>query len=350
MQRLLLSLAAGAALLIAMASAHRAEARDNFVTSPTAPYPPGCVSSNNAGVSTPTTSRQVYADDIITLTDAAGGADAGVNVQVYRRGCIEEGRSLLYIEFESVTTNRIVAVPRVFISRGETRIPMRLTPEANTFEVDQTAMYLPNGSFLYLVDGPAESRVTGETPVLTPDEYSGALTLFIQDALDEEKEYSVRMPQWLETIRPLRYPLNGRLSGAWVSAGAERQGFLIAFNEFVTEEGARQQVFFSWYTYDADGQPLWLTAGAFHDLGASSVTLPVVLLTGGEFLGDATPEETAVGDAILTAESCGELTLDYDLESIGLGQGSLTLTRSFAVETAGYACRDVQARLEELGG
>lgn len=350
MQRILVSLAAGAALLTGMTGVDRVEARDNFVTSPTVPYPPGCVSSDNSGLPTPTSSRQVYADDLITLTDAGGGSDATVNVQVYRRGCIEDGRSLLYIEFESVILNREVAVPQIYLLRGETRIPMRLTPEANTFEVDQTGLILPNGSFLYLVDGPAETDVTDGTPVLTPEEYSGALTMVIQDVLDESKEYSIRMPAWLETIKPLRYPLNGRLSGAWVSAGAERQGFLIAFNEFVTEEGARPQVFFSWYTYDAEGQPLWLTAGAFHELGDSSITLPLVLLTGGEFLGDATPAETAVGDAILTARSCGELTLDYDLDSIGLGQGSLTLVRSFAVETAGYACRDVQARLEELGG
>ncbi|MEM1412486.1 MAG: hypothetical protein AAGH19_09010 [Pseudomonadota bacterium] len=327
----------------------QAEARDNFVTSPTAPYPPGCTSSNNTGVITPTGGRQVYNDSNITLRDAGGGSDANVNLQVFRRGCIDEDRSLMYVRLEPFDFMREVAVPRAFLLRGDTRIPMRLTPEANTFEVDFTGFLLQPGVYEFLVDGAAESRFRPGDPVVTPQEYTGPITLVLQDALDPSNEYTLPLPAWLETIRPPRYPLNGRLSGPWVSAGAERQGFVISFNEFLAEDGVEQQVFFSWYTFDADGEPLWLASSNFYDFNASQVELPLSLLTGGEFLGDQAPTETPVGSALMRTEGCNEITLTYDLEAIGLGSGSLTLERSFALETAGYACRDVQARLDDLG-
>ncbi len=323
-----------------------AHARDNFVTSPTAPYPPGCVSSDNSGVSTPTFSRQTYNDSIISLTDATGGSDASVNLRVFRRGCIEEDRTLLYIALESFQVNRVIAFPRVFIEVGGTRYPMRLSPEANTFEVNHTGLMVGTGTYELLVDGVAESLVNESTNILDPADYSGPLTLILQDALNTNNEYTLPLPAWNEDIKPQSYPLNGRLGGPWVSAGAERQGFVISFDEFLDEEGTRQLVFFSWYTYDQDGNPLWLASSQFYNYNAFSVELPLSLLTGGVFLGGQAPAETEVGTATLTTVDCGELTLDYDLSALGLGTGTITLERTFALEVAGYACRDVKARMD----
>lgn len=322
-------------------------ARDNFVTSPTAPYPPGCVSSDNFGVSTPTFARQVYNDSIITLADAAGGADNNVNLLVYRRGCTEENRSLLYVEIETFAAQRRIGVPRVFIDAGGTRYPMRLTPEANTFEINHSGLVVGPGTYEFLVDGPAESAVNANTPIIDPEAYSAPLTLIIQDSLNTNNEYNLPLPAWNDDIRPQAYPLNGRLTGPWVSAGAENQGFVISFNEFLDEEGTRQQVFFSWYTYDLDGNPLWLASSNFYTYNAFEVELPLAVLTGGTFLGPEEPTSTPAGTATLTSLSCGELSLAYDLTAIGLGTGTVTLRRTFALEVAGYACRDVKGRMDE---
>ncbi len=335
------------AVLAACALGATAQARDNYLTSVTTPYPPGCVSSNNSGLITPTFGRQVYGDDTVNFRDADGGSDVPANLQIFRRGCIEDNRSVLFVTIEPFQANRRIAVPRVFLLQGETRYPMRLTPEANTFEVNHSGLFVGPGTYPFIVDGPAEQSVNQNTPLIDPETYSGAVTIIIQDALDSNLEYSVPLPTWTGDIRPQAYPLNGRLSGPWVSEGAEEQGFVLSFDEFWgNPENPQLLAFFSWYTYDQDGNPLWLASSATFPVNASSVNLPMSLRTG-EFLG-APGTPTDLPNATLTAVSCGELTLDYDLTALGLGAGTLTLTRIFALETAGYACRDLQGRLDEL--
>ena len=334
------------ALIGAVLFSQSATARDNFVTSPTAPYPPGCTSSDNRGISTPTQSRQVYADDAIQLTDAAGGSDISVNVLIYRQGCIEDNRSVMRVTFENFTTNRLFALPEIVLFVNDTAYPMRLVPEANTFETNNSGLIYSLGTFDFVVDGPTESSVTSNTQIISPEQYSGAVTMIIRDALDSSNEYSVPLPLWNTEIKPSRYPLNGRLSGTWVSADAADQGFLIAFNELVSESGAEQQVFFSWYTFDQNGDQLWLVTNALFPINAAAVEMPLQLVTNGSFLGEAVADRETISTAILTAISCNELELEYDLTSLGLGEGTLTLIRTFALETAGYACRDVQARLD----
>jgi hypothetical protein len=52
-----------------------------------------------------------------------------------------------------------------------------------------------------------------------------------------------------------------------------------------------------------------------------------------------------LGEVHLKARSCDVLELDYDLAALELGAGTLQLQRLFALETAGYPCRDYAARL-----
>lgn len=71
----------------------------------------------------------------------------------------------------------------------------------------------------------------------------------------------------------------------------------------------------------------------------------------GQFLGP--PVETGpgvdpritTGEVHLRARSCDALELDYELAALDLGAGTLQLQRLFALETAGYPCRDYEARL-----
>ncbi len=333
------------ALVVLLGASPVAQARDNFVTSQTTPFPPGCMSSNNSGISTPSGGRLVYNDSRITLSDVVDGSDVPANLLVFRRGCIEANRSVLFVTLQAITLNRHIAIPLAFIEAGGTRYPMRLVQEANTFGTNLSGFIVEIGSFNLVVDGPAEGDLAADTPILTPGQYDGAITLIIQDANRPDTEYALPLPAWEGQIKPVAYPLNGRLSGVWVSEGATEQGFVLSFSEFVAESEVRQLAFFSWYTYAADGSPLWLSSSQFFDINASSVELPLDLRSNGAFLGSAEPESVSAGTATLSAESCAELTLDYDLEDLGLGSGSITLVRSFTLETAGYACNDLEARL-----
>jgi len=100
--------------------------------------------------------------------------------------------------------------------------------------------------------------------------------------------------------------------------------------------------------FGTDGSTLWLTAGALHDIASDSVDLEFELVTSGEFLGDKIADREIVGSVTLTAENCNELVPDFNLEQLGFGSDTVTLSRIFSLETAGYACRDQIARLDAL--
>jgi hypothetical protein len=61
--------------------------------------------------------------------------------------------------------------------------------------------------------------------------------------------------------------------------------------------------------------------------------------------GSGADPRVIAGEIHLRARSCDALELDYELAALELGSGSLQLQRLFALETAGYPCRDYEARL-----
>jgi hypothetical protein len=56
-----------------------------------------------------------------------------------------------------------------------------------------------------------------------------------------------------------------------------------------------------------------------------------------------------VGSVTITGNHCNDLGFEYELTAIGLGSGNTHLERPFSLETAGYACRDLEARIAEKG-
>jgi len=147
-------------------------------------------------------------------------------------------------------------------------------------------------------------------------------------------------------------PLNGRHSGPWLIAGARDQGLTLSFSNRLSHpatlaaqaERSPVFVFLAWYTFDAEGRLLWLTGSGEFEQGADSVELTFVLVTEGEFLGGRRANRVPAGTATLSAKSCANLVLDYDLSAIGLGTGSEQLERLHELEIAGYNCRDHDAR------
>jgi len=326
---------------------------ENFVTQATTLYPPACVSTAPLEqVSTPSDSRDVFLAQIGKYTaypDTTSQAD--VEVFVFRRGCKDPDRSVIFL-----TTNLIAAgnsafyMPRVFAKIGGIRYPLRLANEPNSFEQKQGGTIKGVGLREYILDGVAESEITGTANVISIAQYNGAFTLIVQDGFDPSMELEVPVDAYTGFQKPRNFPLNGRLSGVWVVQDVPDQGFVIAFNEVINASGVQNMLFLSWYTYNTDGTTLWITAGGFHEIAADSVDLELELVTNGEFLGSKVADRSIVGSATLTAESCNELTLTYVLDDLGLGSATITLVRIFSLETAGYACRDQTARLDALGG
>lgn len=322
---------------------------ENFITHSTTPYPPACLSTADLeDVFTPSSTRAVYASDIIGLTASPDtNAMVSVEVEIYRRGCVDENRSVMFMSANAITTGSVY-VPRLFADIGGTRYPLRLVTEPNSFEQKMGASLQPGGFVEYIMDGVAESAIAGTANIISPEQYNAAWTLVIQDGFDANLEFEVPIDAYTGFQKPRKFAFNGRMTGNWVSDGATDQGFLITFNEFVNNEGAQNQMFLSWYTFDTDGSTLWLVADTFHDTGEDSVELTVQKVTDGVFMGSQEVNRTNVGTATLTAENCNEMTFMYDLTSLGLGADTVTLKRIFSLETAGFACRDQAARIEAL--
>jgi hypothetical protein len=322
---------------------------ENYITHSTTPYPPACVSTADlADVFTPSSTRAVYASDFISLTASPDtGAKVNVEMEIYRRGCVDENRSVMFMSANAITTGSVY-IPRLFAEIGGTRYPLRLVTEPNSFEQTMGGSLQPGGFAEYIMDGVAESAVAGTANIISPEQYNGAWTLIIQDGFDANQEFEVQIDAYTGFQKPLKFAFNGRMTGNWVSDGATDQGFLITFNEFINNDGVQNQMFLSWYTFDTDGSTLWLVADSFHDTGEDSIELSIQKVTNGVFMGSQEVNRTNVGTATLTAENCNEMTFTYDLASLGLGADTVTLKRIFSLETAGFACRDQAARIEAL--
>jgi hypothetical protein len=148
-------------------------------------------------------------------------------------------------------------------------------------------------------------------------------------------------------------PLNGRLSGLWAIEGAADQGITLTIADRIapadtaaTPRGeGRLVLILQQYTYDANGDLLWLSGSADFPQGAQEVTLPIVRVDAGEFLGDTPAQRSIVGHVRIVANGCNDLDYDYDLSALGLGAGSRRMQRLFSLETAGYDCRDYAAKV-----
>jgi hypothetical protein len=191
------------------------------------------------------------------------------------------------------------------------------------------------------------------------DAYNGRFELSLHHAENINRPIlKIPVPATAELIpTPGRMPLNGRLSGNWVATNAADQGFVLSFSELVPgqlqEPGflwkQESLLFLSWFTFGPDGRPLWLTGTGRYLPGDSKVSLDLVLVTGGRFMAATEATRNAAGSAELTAFGCNRLELDYDLGSIGLGKNSIQLQRLFSLEIAGFSCRDLAAKLKEIG-
>jgi len=324
---------------------------ENFITQATTLYPPACVSTAPLElVFTPSDTRDIFLGQMGKYTSFPDTQNQqNVEVFVYRRGCKDPDRSVIFLSTNLIAgPNSAFFLPRVFAKIGATRYSLRLVNEPNSFEQEQGGTIKGVGLREYILDGVAESKIASAENIISIAQYNGAFTLIIQDGFDPSLELEVPIDAYTGFQKPRKFPLNGRLSGNWVVQDVPDQGFVIAFNEVINASGVQNQVFLSWYTYNTDGSTLWLTAGAFNDLAADSVTLQLELVSNGTFLGSTIADRSVVGSATLTAISCNEMTLTYNLDNLGLGSGTVTLTRIFSVEIAGYACRDQTARLDAL--
>jgi hypothetical protein len=128
-------------------------------------------------------------------------------------------------------------------------------------------------------------------------------------------------------------PLNGSMSGAWVSEGLNDQGIML----YVEENINGPVVFYTWFLY-LNGEPFWVTGAAPFEYGDDEVTIASQRLFGLDFVSAAelTATRVDIGNLTIHVHNCNEIHVDFDFE--GLGSQELEFTRLAGVQ--GRSCVD----------
>lgn len=362
-----------------------------FTGNPWSPIPPGCVTR-------PDLQQALYGDNEMvvfqgetdlfhadSLYEFSSGTLAGKPVvgdlRISRHLCAEPNRSALIVQFgfpESLqyTNQAHYLRPGFWADNANGASVGWFTPVAESSAAiagqvpDRMGQpvfgdfadgweYLGHVKWTYLLDlaGPLEGYKAYADQAA--DAYNGELDLMSELQMWDEPPVPWRIPATTAAgAVPTSMPLNGRHTGTWIIEGALDQGVTLSFSNRVplrAEDGGEPDwaplfLFLTWYTFDTEGRMLWLAGSGEFPQGADSVELELISVRGGTFLGAQQAQRSVAGMATLSARSCADLTLDFDLSAQGLGAGSKRLRRLHDLEVAGYNCRDHDARRQSAYG
>jgi hypothetical protein len=354
--------------LLAMCFVSSAHGRSNFMSNPDLPYPPGCA-GDPARTMVP---FLTYAR--VVLHDPARNQELEVRLDGFRSTCSEPGRSLIWLRFDAVhhgDLNFRLELPgvRVTPAAGGAR-PMSLAATPNGWgsgsDPQLGRQYLENTVIPDWMGPVAPAEISGlyvldnTTPMynypngpLSADDYNGAITVELVYPPDTIVK-TFQVPATADLFGPESgIPFSGRLSGMWVVAGANDQGMAISISNRVgadiTDNASRDDLplvlFLAQYSYDSEGNLLWLTGSADFEQGSNDISLDMVRVQNGEFMGDKPASREPAGTVRLVARSCDDITFEFDYAQLGMGSGSYRLQRLYSLETAGYDCRDYAAKV-----
>jgi hypothetical protein len=191
---------------------------------------------------------------------------------------------------------------------------------------------------------------------VSASEYNGRFQLLVDDFKNGRFETRViAVPAtrdlWPQASEGLA--LSGRLSGNWVFEGASDQGVMLSVSGKMPSGSAEAThpdelpmlIFLAHYTFDTEGNMLWLTGAAEFEQGENQVAIPIENVSNGEFRGSRSADREVVGSVTITSNSCNNLSFEYDYSGVGLGVGQRRMKRLFSLETAGHDCRDHEAKV-----
>jgi hypothetical protein len=325
---------------------------ENYLANWVSYFPPACVTNISVLDDFNLSGSTVVLDGIVDWWPKLVGEAQEVDVVVIEKGCPDSGRRVLLVELELLDNGdafddfAFMPQPWGRIDGDPQRYRFRLNEEPNTNEaIDNFGILTEGVRMTYFMDSYAPLAADFDFDELMPVAgYNGAFLLEFDLPDDEGAEAPI--PAYLNNLRAADMTLTGRLSGNWVTPGIPDQGFILAFNELATDTDGF--LFLSWYTYDADGELLWLTAANSYDIFATQVSFNIELVTNGEFLGDKHADREVVGTGTLRAFDCNNLSLTYNLSGLSLGSGTIPLRRIFSLEIQGYTCSDFETRLEHI--
>lgn len=376
-------------LACALMSASGTWGNSNFVTNPYLPYPPSCVRMPTVDIDTAAQLQAVLVKEaVIQLPNLVTFEQVDFILRVYRSACHEAGRSLVWLEY-SLTAEQAkkdirvrlpdavayfsnnngvgfviqASEPNSWGARGLIDGQLLLTRpydygERHIFFTEYANL---GRSWWFLMDVETPLLPVWEFRPIPAESYNAQF--FLQLRYFENIVLNTVIPATAEVNFPEQpaFPVTGRLSGNWVIENTPDQGIMLAISSLVKKPEpnqtgfvepyfdypAREMVlFYSHYTFDAQGRMLWLTGSAIFTPGAHQLTIPIDEVSQGSFRSSKPAQRRQAGQVTLTANHCNDITMDYDFSALGLGSGRKRLQRLISLETAGYDCRDYAARVE----
>jgi hypothetical protein len=325
-----------------------------------APYPIGC---STFVVTEPGNfhfhaNGEVLFSETVPLWDINQVAMLDVEVRILRMGCTEPDRSIILLQLSVPHTDdgieSWVPIPLVFGEIDERVYPLRLARESNTHwmineileEGNTTGYYLDNWLGWEWSLEFANELHSEYFSMMQPSQYNDEFKLHVIDRATWKGQVdgpSFLIPAYANQLNEDHLLWHGMLSGIWVTPQVPDQGFLISISEtdWNTAPGSLH-IFFTWNTFNHQGEPLWLAGNSSLKPHLESVAVDLILLEQGQFLGSKNAARKLVGSLRLQPKSCTEILAEFDLESLGLGKGSFVLTRLQNLETAGLACQDFE--------
>jgi hypothetical protein len=352
----------------------RAEASYN--SNPYSPYPPSCLTKPLydvalAGPGVALFYRETISLELVSkLQDVPPSENRGdVELSLYRVACAEPNRSVIVAEFRLPTEwveprRSVLILPLVRGVTGFDYAQFELNSEPGRWGEsvqqhshttksigDYTGGWYDARNFVwrYVLDTNPMAAWGGRAFITRYYNDRFSLTFFDNGG---RNIFTVDVPSTSELLTPrTSLPLSGRLSGNWIEARATDQGLLISVSPIVPTAGSSEEfpdqsdllLFLSWYTFDHQGQLLWLTGTARIEQGASEAVLTIQRVRNGRFMSGQRAERAVVGHAVLKAISCNHLELEFELDGVGLGAGLARLQRLSSLEIADHPCRDYLA-------
>ncbi len=340
------------ALTFLLAGRAAATGEINVLTDLQSPFPPGCVA-----VSLPQDSasaqNELYDEDVSVPSVEEGAAAAQVRVQIWRRGCHDDGFSVVMVRLEKLSGGPVL-VPRVFAEAGEVDLPghqAQLIQHPAVGSVGASGNELVGETTYMLGVDPFPLNPDNDT-TFGPTEYNDEFTLELfwgdyarTDPLDDFRLYTILEydPQFdpTQTEFPI---LHGRMSGQYEVEGRPFSGVVLQVGEVYNPDGPdTNSVSVLFFTY-INGAPFWVIGSEANlEPGFDIITLDMLELSGGQFItsppGSYDEDDVdidPIGTMTLEVLDCNRLLIGYNFNEGGLGTGSFEAER--LINLAGYAC------------
>lgn len=104
------------------------------------------------------------------------------------------------------------------------------------------------------------------------------------------------------------YPIQPAMGGAWYNPDEDGHGFILNVSQ--SPEG-QLTLLATWYTYDNQGNQMWLVGSAPFENGADSVSVPVIVTSGFSFGTPADISQQDWGRLIFEFSSCTAGSVQY---------------------------------------